>query len=91
MGAELKVPTLDGDVKYNMPAGTQPGDVFKLKGKGVQRLNSIGRGDQLVRVIVDIPKGLNSQQKELLKQFDKSYIAPKNQGKEGFFDKFKKK
>lgn len=46
LGAELQVPTLDGDVKYNMPAGTQPGDVFKLKGKGIQRLNSVGKGDR---------------------------------------------
>ncbi len=91
LGAELKVPTLDGDVKYNMPAGTQPNEVFKLKGKGVQRLHSTGRGDEFIRIIVDIPKNLTSQQKELLKQFDKSYVPPKNQGKEGFFDKFKKK
>ncbi len=91
LGAELQVPTLDGDVKYNMPAGTQPGDVFKLKGKGIQRLNSVGKGDQLVRIIVDIPKNLTSEQKDLLMQFDKSYKPHKNLGKEGFFDKFKKK
>lgn len=91
LGAELQVPTLDGDVKYNMPAGTQPGDVFKLKGKGIQRLNSVGKGDQLVRIIVDIPKNLTSEQKDLLMQFDKSYKPHKNSGKEGFFDKFKKK
>ena len=91
LGAELQVPTLDGDVKYNMPAGTQPGEVFKLKGKGIDRLNSFGKGDQFVRVIVDIPKELTSEQKNILMQFDKNYVAPKNSGKEGFFDKFKKK
>lgn len=91
LGAELQVPTLDGDVKYNMPAGTQPGDVFKLKNKGIQRLNSVGRGDQFVRIIVDVPKNLTSEQKNLLMQFDKSYTPHKTQGKEGFFDKFKKK
>ena len=91
LGAELEVPTLDGNVKYNMPAGTQPGDVFKLKGKGIQRLNSVGKGDQFVRIIVDIPKNISSEQKNLLMQFDKTYKAPKNSGKEGFFDKFKKK
>ena len=74
-----------------MPAGTQPNDVFKLKGKGIQRLNSVGKGDQFVRIIVDIPKNLSSEQKNLLLQFDKTYTAPKNGGKEGFFDKFKKK
>lgn len=91
LGAELEVPTLDGNVKYNMPSGTQPGDVFKLKGKGIQRLNSVGKGDQFVRIIVDIPKNISSEQKNLLMQFDKTYKAPKNSGKEGFFDKFKKK
>lgn len=91
LGAELQVPTLDGDVKYNMPAGTQPGEVFKLKGKGITRLNSIGRGDQFVKIVVDIPKELSSEQKHLLMEFDKSYTPPKNGGKEGFFDKFRKK
>lgn len=90
LGAEIKVPTLDGDVKLNIPAGTQHGEVFTLKGnKGIQRLNGIGRGDEYVRVVVDIPKNISSEQKELLKEFDKTYVAPK--GKEGFFDKFKKK
>lgn len=88
LGAELRVPTLDGDVKYNMPAGTQPNEVFKLRGKGIQRLNGVGKGDQFVRIVVDIPKNITSEQKELLKQFDASYSP--NQ-KEGFFDKFKKK
>ncbi len=91
LGAELQVPTLDGDVKYNMPAGTQPGEVFKLKGKGITRLNSIGRGDQFVKIVVDIPKELTSEQKHLLMEFDKNYTPPKNGGKEGFFDKFRKK
>lgn len=91
LGAELQVPTLDGDVKYNMPAGTQPGDVFKLKNKGIQRLSSVGRGDQLVRIIVDVPKSLTAEQKSLLMQFDKTYTPHKGSGKESFFDKFKKK
>ena len=67
LGAELQVPTLDGNVKYNMPAGTQPGAVFKLKGKGIQRLNSVGKGDEYVQIIVDIPTGLTHEQKELLR------------------------
>ena len=84
LGAELQVPTLDGNVKYNMPAGTQPGAVFKLKGKGIQRLNSVGKGDEYVQIIVDIPTGLTHEQKELLRTFDKSYTPPKNPPKEGF-------
>ena len=89
LGAELRVPTLDGDVKYAMPAGTQPGEVFKLKGKGIQRLNGVGKGDLYVKVIVDIPTNLNAEQKELLKKFDSTYVPPKNSGKKNFFDKFK--
>ena len=55
LGAELQVPTLDGKVKYEMPKGTQPGTVFKLRGKGIQNLNGRGRGDQLVRILVQVP------------------------------------
>lgn len=91
LGAELQVPTLDGNVKYTLPAGTQSHEVFKLKGKGIQRLNSVGRGDQFVRVIVDIPRNLTDEQRAILMQFDKNYVPPKNPGKENFFDKFKKK
>ncbi|MBR4241909.1 MAG: molecular chaperone DnaJ [Eubacterium sp.] len=89
LGAEVRVPTLDNDIKYSIPAGTQPGDVFKLKGKGIQRLNSVGKGDMFVRVIVDIPKELSKEQKELLMKFDETYTPPKDHPKKGFFDKFK--
>lgn len=90
LGAELQVPTLDGNVKYNMPAGTQPGAVFKLKGKGIQRLNSVGKGDEYVQIIVDIPTGLTHEQRNCCVPLIKLH-APKNPPKEGFFDKFKKK
>ncbi len=89
LGAEVRVPTLDNDIKYFIPAGTQPGDVFKLKGKGIQRLNGVGKGDMFVRVIVDIPKELSKEQKDILMKFDESYTPPKNPPKKGFFDKFK--
>ncbi|MBE6742445.1 MAG: molecular chaperone DnaJ [Ruminococcaceae bacterium] len=89
LGAEVRVPTLDNDIKYFIPPGTQPGDVFKLKGKGIQRLNSVGKGDMFVRIIVDIPKELTKEQKDILMQFDSSYTPPKNPPKKGFFDKFK--
>ncbi|SCJ97761.1 Heat shock protein J [uncultured Clostridium sp.] len=69
LGVEIVVPTVDGDVKYTIPEGTQSGTLFRLKGKGVPRVNSSGRGDQYVRVIVDIPKNLNEKQKDALKVF----------------------
>ncbi|MCC8073738.1 MAG: molecular chaperone DnaJ [Clostridiales bacterium] len=92
LGADINVPTLDGDTKLNIPAGTQPGDVFTLKGnKGIQKLNGYGKGEEYVRVIVDIPKSVTDEQKELLRKFEKDYVPPKGGNKEGFFDKFKKK
>lgn len=69
LGTEIKVPTVDGDVTYKIPAGTQPGTVFRLKGKGVPRVNSAGRGDHYVKVIVDVPKSLNEKQREALRMF----------------------
>ena len=94
LGCELQVPTLDGKVKYNVPAGTQSGTVFKLKNRGIQSLNGRGHGDELVRVIVDVPRELTSEQKELMKQLDASFGNPANYGKEeekkGFFGKRKK-
>lgn len=89
LGVKVRIPTLDGDVEYSVPSGTQPNEVFRLKGKGIQRLNSVAKGDLYVHIVVDIPKSLTEEQKKLLKEFDKSYVA--NKGKEGFFDKFKKK
>jgi len=67
LGTEITVATVDGDVKYTVPAGTQSGTLFRLKGKGIPRVNSTGRGDQYVKVIVDIPKTLNDKQREALK------------------------
>lgn len=93
IGCELEVPTLDGKVKYTVPAGTQGGDIFKLKGRGIQNINGRGKGDQLVRIIVDVPKNLNSEQKELLKKFDATLGNTSRFGedtKHGFFGKKKK-
>ena len=95
LGDNLRIPTLDGDVKFDLPAGTQSGTVFSLRGKGIQVLNGRGRGDQLVRIIVDVPKNLTQRQKELLVELEKELGvkrgAPVGSGKEGFFDKFKNK
>lgn len=89
LGAEVVVPTLDGRVSYNVPDGTQPGDVFKLKGKGIPSLHGRGRGDQYVTVTVEVPKGLNKKQKELLKEFEKTTTDKNYQKKKGFFNKNK--
>ena len=68
LGTELTVPTLYGNVKLEIPHGTQPGHVFPIKGKGLPKYGGWGKGDQFVKVDVEIPKNLSGQQKELLKQ-----------------------
>jgi molecular chaperone DnaJ len=83
LGAELRVPTVDGDVKYSVPQGTQPGTVFRLKGKGVPRVNSTGRGDQYVNVVVEVPKSLNEKQKEALRLFMEASGEDLEDGKDG--------
>ena len=69
LGAEIEVPTLDGNVKMTVPEGTQPGTVFRLRGKGIPYLRGNGRGDQFVTVTLSVPKNLTGSQKELLRQF----------------------
>src|SRR6185369_520990 len=69
LGAQIDVPTLDGKVKMKIPAGTQTGKVFRLRGKGIPHLNSpSSRGDQHVRVVVETPTNLNAKQRELLEK-----------------------
>ena len=71
LGTELRVPTLYGDTMLDIPSGTQPGTQFKIKGKGLPRLNSFGKGDEYAVVRVDVPKSLNGRQKDLLKQLQR--------------------
>lgn len=91
LGAEIIVPTIDGDVKYNISEGTQTGTVFRLKGKGVKMINRTERGNQYVKVNVEVPKNLTKKQKELLKAFEAS-LSEKNYAKrQSFFEKLKAK
>ena len=69
LGAEVEVPTLYGNVKMKIPAGTPSGKVFRVRDKGVPDLRSRQKGDELVRIIVDIPQGLNAAQKKLMEEF----------------------
>ena len=69
LGADSRVPTLYGDVELTIPSGTQPGTIFKIKGKGLPRPNSWGKGDEFVKMNVVVPRGLSSRQRELLKKF----------------------
>lgn len=71
LGADIQVPTLDGSVKLNIPAGTQTGSVFRLRGKGIPNLRGGGRGDQYVTVNIATPKNLSAAQKEALRAYAK--------------------
>jgi len=79
IGAEVEVPTLDGKVRYKIAEGTQPGTIFRLKGKGIKNLNSSKYGDLYVRAKVEIPKRLSEKQKRILREFDEKTKGTKNE------------
>lgn len=89
LGAEITVPTLDGKVKFTIHEGTQTGDKFKLRGKGIQRLNYGGKGDECVSIIVEVPKNLTKEQKNLLKEFENITGDQNYKERKSFFDKIK--
>ena len=94
MGAELEIPTIDGKVKYTLPAGTQPGATFRLRGKGIPELRGRGRGDQYVTVQVRVPTSLTNQQRDALQAFAEAMgeSAPSSGSPvKDFFSKKKKK
>lgn len=89
LGGEEEVSTLDAKVKMKIPAGTQPGKIFRLKEKGMPDVHSYTRGDQLVRVNVEIPADLNAQERKLIEEFAR--MRGEDTGiKESFADKVKK-
>ena len=69
LGSEIQVPTLESRAELKIPPGTQSGTIFRMKGKGLPKLNSYGRGDELVRVNVRTPTNLSRKQKQLLEEF----------------------
>jgi len=91
LGSKLTIPTIDGNVEYDLPAGTQPGTVFRLRGKGIPAVGGRGRGDQFVTVRVDVPTRLSAEQREALEGFAKAMGEDANAEPKGFFDKRRKK
>lgn len=89
LGAEIDVPTLDGQVKMKIPEGTQTSTVFRLRGHGIPYRRGNGRGDQHVRVFVATPTKLTDKQKELLREFGEATTEQQQMGKKSFFDKVK--
>ena len=87
LGDEVEIPTLHGNVIYNIPEGTQTGTVFRLREKGIQKMRSNSKGDQYVKVIVDTPKKLNDKQKQLLKEFARECGEEVHEKKKSFGQK----
>lgn len=90
LGAEVTIPTLDGDMEFGIPAGTQSGEDFVIRGKGVPHLRGSGRGDMVVRVTAVIPDELTDEQRELLQKLADTMGTPTlpKKGK-GFFERLR--
>ena len=90
LGSSIKVPTLEGRVELKIPQGTQGGRQFRMRNRGIAHLRGGGRGDQYVRVMVEIPTNLSKRQKELLEEFEKD-TGKKGESSYPLMDKFVKK
>ena len=88
LGAEIEVPTLEGKIKHTIPEGTQPGTTFRIREKGISRVNGKGKGDLYFTVNVEVPKNLSGAQKDILRKFAESCGDKNYTKKSGFFKKF---
>ncbi len=89
LGAEIEVPTIAGSAKLKIPPGTQPGQTFRLKGKGFPHVRGLSVGDEVCRIVVEVPGKLTSRQKELLQEFERLNGENSTPITRGFFDKVK--
>lgn len=88
-GAEVEVPTLEGKVNLRIPEGTQSGRVFRLRGKGLPSVHGGGRGDQFVRIFVEVPSKLTPRARELLEEFAKECGDDVSPVSKGFVEKLR--
>ena len=86
LGADVPVPTIDGEATLKIPSGTQPGKVLRMRGKGVPHLRGNGRGDQLVMVNVNVPKSLTSEQRQIFEDLAASLGSEVRPQERGFLD-----
>ena len=89
-GTEIEVPTLDGNIKMKVPAGTQSGKIFRLRGKGFPHLHLYGSGDEHVRVFVEIPQSLDLEQTKILREFAKTLGGESSPMRKSFLERLKK-
>jgi molecular chaperone DnaJ len=90
LGGTIQVPTMEGKATLKIPAGTQSGTTFRLKGRGMPQLRGGIKGDQLIRVHVEVPTALTSEQKRKLEEFAQSYGDADEPVSRSFFEKAKK-
>jgi molecular chaperone DnaJ len=90
-GTQVEVPTIDGRAKIKIPAGTQSGKIFRLKGKGFPAINSYEKGDQLIHVSVWTPQNVSNEEKAMLEKLSHSpnFKPHPDKNEKGFFDKLK--
>jgi molecular chaperone DnaJ len=89
LGAEITVPTVDGDATLTIPRGTQSGKVLRMKDRGVPRLRRNGRGDQLVVVSVEIPQSLTEEQRQLFEQLGETMGNEPSLQERSFLDRLR--
>jgi molecular chaperone DnaJ len=89
LGGVIEVPTLKGTEKLDIPAGSQHGEVFKMKGRGLPDIRSYRNGDEIVQILIEIPKKLTPRQQELLREFAETEDNDVMPQKRGFLDKLK--
>lgn len=89
MGDEVEVPTVDGPVMLKIPACIQSGKSLRLKGKGAYRLKGVGRGDQIVTIVVTTPESLNKREQQLFRELAETLEKPGSKDGRGFFGKIK--
>ncbi|MGB9146408.1 MAG: DnaJ C-terminal domain-containing protein, partial [Acidobacteriaceae bacterium] len=89
LGTEIAITTLDGDTKLKIPEGTQSGQVFRIRGKGVPHLNAYGRGDLLAQVVIRTPTKLTKSQKDLLRELSQTMTVENTPTSRSILDKVK--
>ncbi|HMP83737.1 MAG TPA: molecular chaperone DnaJ [Verrucomicrobiota bacterium] len=90
LGSDIEVPTLNGNVSIKIPPGTQPGSVFRVRGKGVKNVQGYGHGDLHVRIDVEVPTHLTATQRTKLQEFAELCGSKENPKSHGFFEKAKR-
>jgi molecular chaperone DnaJ len=89
LGGEVEVPTLDGKGKMRVPAGTQPGAVLRIKGKGIPHRGGLSRGDQRVEVVIEVPSQLTDRQRQILEELAKELGEDVQPQRTTFMDKLR--